>query len=130
MVSAHGKHFANVFLGYPKGTFMSAYLQLFIAFLVSGIVHGSADFVATRNITSFNRNILFFTSQAVAIAFEDAVIFLGKRIGFERAPKIIGYAWVVTWLALSGPIWFETLITGRLLQFLLPVSVLDFIVKA
>ncbi|KAH9479901.1 Acetyltransferase ataH [Psilocybe cubensis] len=115
MVSAHGKHFANVFLGYPKGTLMSAYLQLFVAFLVSGIIHGTADFVAIRNVTSFYRNILFFTLQAAAIAFEDGMIFLGKRMKLERVPKALGYAWVVAWLALSGPIWLETLITGRLL---------------
>uniref|UniRef100_A0A8H8CDN7 Wax synthase domain-containing protein n=1 Tax=Psilocybe cubensis TaxID=181762 RepID=A0A8H8CDN7_PSICU len=89
MVSAHGKHFANVFLGYPKGTLMSAYLQLFVAFLVSGIIHGTADFVAIRNVTSFYRNILFFTLQAAAIAFEDDPLLLVDIYGTCATSKLV-----------------------------------------
>lgn len=129
MLSAHGKYVANTHLQYPKGSFMSAYIQLFVAFFVSGIIHGAADFVAIHDFHRVVRNIRYFVLQAVAILFEDTVIAYGKKNGIKSVPKVVGYAWVVGWMVWSGPIWLETLVTEKLTNFVLPFSLLDLIYK-
>ncbi|KDR70937.1 hypothetical protein GALMADRAFT_271385 [Galerina marginata CBS 339.88] len=125
MLSADGKYLANVFLLLPPGSLGSAYVQLFTAFFVSGLVHGAGDFAATRNIHSVRRNILFFVLQAVAITLEDTIISLGKRCGLRRIPKVVGYFWVLIWMTWSSPIWLETLVEGGLIDFRLPYSLLN-----
>ncbi|KAF8961938.1 membrane bound O-acyl transferase family-domain-containing protein [Flammula alnicola] len=125
MVSAHGQYLAYTVLHLQKGTFPSAYVQLYTAFFVSGLAHGTGDFAATHSIHSFTRNIVFFVLQAVAITVEDVVIGTGKKLGIKKVPWLVGYLWILCWFAWSSPIWFETLIRGRLIEFRPPYSCFD-----
>ena len=85
----------------------------------------------------------FFLLQAVAITFEDFVIYIVKRLlrrkGIEFKPgevceswaeavvKVIGYCWVTLWFCLTLPVWLDEPNTvglsstdrGHITQFLL-----------
>ncbi|KAF9646131.1 hypothetical protein BDM02DRAFT_3172253 [Thelephora ganbajun] len=116
-----GRLVANKFLKFPRGTNGSSYAQLYIAFLLSGILHFAADFMMEKRMVyrSFN----FFLLQAIAITFEDFVIYITKSLliqrGIELRPgkihkswaeavvRVIGYCWVVVWFCLTLPVWLD-----------------------
>ncbi|KAF9650495.1 hypothetical protein BDM02DRAFT_1382275 [Thelephora ganbajun] len=116
-----GRLVANKFLKFPRGTNRSSYAQLYTAFFLSGIFHFAADFMFEKRMVyrSFN----FFFLQAVAITFEDFVIYIVKglllRRGIELKPgkvhgswaevvvRVIGYCWVIIWFCLTLPIWLD-----------------------
>lgn len=59
---------------------------------------------------------IFFTSQALGIMIEDAIISLYNRLPSGlKLPRFleyaIGYIWVFIWMVLVGPYWFFP--TGR-----------------
>ena len=89
------------------------------------------------------RSFKFFLLQAVAITFEDFVIYVAKsllrrrgvelKVGKadeswpEAVARVIGYCWVVLWFCLTLPLWvdeldaagFNNLDRGPITQFLL-----------
>ncbi|KAK0204106.1 membrane bound O-acyl transferase family-domain-containing protein [Desarmillaria ectypa] len=94
--------FAAQTLGFPPGTKLSSYTQLYVGFFVSGNVHAWGDRMAG---SKFGHSILWFQLQAVAITLEDAVIILGKRAGFRGHIlwRAIGLLWVATWFVFTTP---------------------------
>ncbi|KAK0232274.1 membrane bound O-acyl transferase family-domain-containing protein [Armillaria nabsnona] len=100
-VTSIGKFVAQT-LGFPRGTKLSSYTQLYVGFFVSGNVHAWGDRMAG---SKFGQSILWFQLQAVAITLEDAVIVLGKRAGFRDHIlwRMIGLLWVATWFVLTTP---------------------------
>ncbi|KAF9644021.1 hypothetical protein BDM02DRAFT_3122623 [Thelephora ganbajun] len=116
-----GRLVANKFLKFPRGTNRSSYTQLYIAFLLSGIIHCAADFMVEKRMAY--RSFKFFLLQAVAITFEDFVIYVVKglllRRGTELKPgkvheswaeavvRVIGYCWVIIWFCLTLPVWVD-----------------------
>ncbi|TFY56426.1 hypothetical protein EVG20_g8926 [Dentipellis fragilis] len=89
-------------LGFKRGTTASSYTQLYVAFILSGIQHSGGDYMADPALwrQSFTANPLFyqsftfFFSQAVAITAEDAMIWVGRKLGLQesRATHLLGYA--------------------------------------
>ncbi|KAF9459745.1 membrane bound O-acyl transferase family-domain-containing protein [Collybia nuda] len=107
--SSHGKYLARC-LQLPSGSNSSSYVQLYTAFLISGIIHTNP---------SDARPLYFFIYQALAITFEDAIIALVAKMGFSsptKAQKILGYIWVLCWFTYSIPEWTDSLITCGLLE--------------
>ncbi|KAF9077118.1 membrane bound O-acyl transferase family-domain-containing protein [Rhodocollybia butyracea] len=116
-VTAHGKFLSRRVLGLATGTNLSAYVQLYTAFLISGIIHYAADYVVLRNWQG--GALKFFMAQAVAITVEDGVITLGRRVGFKGtgvAWRLLGYAWVWSWFALVFPMWQDPLNRAGLIE--------------
>ena len=123
MLSGVGKLVANDILKFPRGTNLSAYTQLYVSFLLSGIIHFGGDYLAERRVVL--RSIKYFLLQAVAITFEDIVIYVAKRslllVGIKLTPgkldgtrvgavvKVIGYCWVILWFSWVFPIWQDGL---------------------
>lgn len=107
MISGIGKHFANKTLGFAPGTNLSSYTQLYIAFLISGLIHAGGDFMVVRYLPIFP--LKFFLLQAVAITIEDFVIWCTRSIRPKLGwlNKAIGFAWVVVWFTWSGPQWLD-----------------------
>ncbi|KAF9780800.1 membrane bound O-acyl transferase family-domain-containing protein [Thelephora terrestris] len=121
MVSGFGKLVANKLLKFPRGTNRSSYTQLYIAFFLSAILHFGGEYMCERRMVY--RSFKFFLLQAVAITFEDFVIFIGKRLLLQRGIKIdpgnyrnswaevilrvAGYFWVGFWFCLTLPIWSD-----------------------
>ena len=116
-----GKLVANKFLKFPRGTNRSSYTQLYVAFFLSGLHHFSGDFMLEKRLTY--RSLKFFLLQAIAITFEDLVIYVAKflfhRRGIEFKPgrtneswaevvvRVIGYCWVTLWFCWTLPIWVD-----------------------
>ena len=123
MLSGVGKLVANDILKFPRGTILSAYTQLYVSFLLSGVIHFGGDYLAERRVVL--RSIKYFLLQAVAITFEDIVIHVAKRsllvVGIKLTPgkldgtrigaivKVIGYCWVILWFSWAFPIWQDGL---------------------
>ncbi|KZT19948.1 hypothetical protein NEOLEDRAFT_1076747 [Neolentinus lepideus HHB14362 ss-1] len=95
--SSIGRHCAQS-LRFKRGTKWSSYTQLYVGFIVSGLVHMGGDcMVGGQYIGS---TFPFFIAQAVIITVEDMVIRMGKRVGI-RVPQLMGYLWVFAWFMLS-----------------------------
>lgn len=127
MFTGLGRLVASEFLKFPRGTNRSSYTQLYVAFLLSGAIHFSGEFMFERRLVS--RSFKFFLLQAVAITFEDFVIDATKRLLLYRGIKLEpgkadkswaetvlrggGYCWVTLWFCLTLPVWMdETSLTG------------------
>ena len=141
MFAGLGRVTANKFLKFPRGSNRSSYTQLYVAFFLSGVLHFSGDFMFEKRMVyrSFN----FFLLQAVAITFEDFIIYIAKRLlsrqGIELKPgkvgeswaevavRVTGYYWVILWFCFALPIWqdglnvagFSSNDRGPITQFLL-----------
>ena len=83
-------------------------------------MHLLSDHALEKRIVS--RSVKFFALQAIAITFEDMVIYIAKRLSLFQEMKLasgkaevkavaraIGYCWVVLWLCFSLPMWQDGL---------------------
>jgi len=119
MLAGFGRLVANKIFKFPRGTKRSSYTQLYVAFFLSAILHFFGDLAYEKRITS--RSFKFFLLHAVAITFEDLVIYTTKRLlrreGKADKPwtgvvvRVIGYCWVTLWLCLAMPPWLDELNT-------------------
>ena len=123
MFSGLGRLIANKFLRFPRGTNRSSYTQLYIAFFLSGLLHFAGDYMIEKRLVY--RSFKFFILQAVAITFEDFVIYIAKRFlrwrGIEFKPgkvdeswaeavvRVGGYCWVTLWFYSTLPMWLDEL---------------------
>ena len=123
MFTGVGRLVANKVFRFPRGTNRSSYTQLYVAFFLSGAIHVSGQFVFEKRLSFPTLN--FFLLQAVAITFEDFVIYITKRFlrprGIELNPgkadeswvetvlRVMGYCWVTLWFCWSLPIWIDEL---------------------
>ena len=123
MLGGLGRLVTNRFLGFPRGTNLSSYTQTYVAFFLSGLLHSTGDFMIEKRMVS--RSFKFFLLQAVAITFEDFVIYIVKRLlrrrGIElklgggggwwagAVVRVIGYCWVTLWLCSTLSPWLDGL---------------------
>ncbi|CAJ2511971.1 Uu.00g075960.m01.CDS01 [Anthostomella pinea] len=94
--SAPGIYVARDVLRLPRGSFASKYLQLFIGFGISALVHGGASMLVHRSFED-DAAFGFFIGQAVIIMVEDHVIDFGKRLGLKDSLfwRLVGFCWTV-----------------------------------
>jgi len=124
--ASHGKYLAHKVFHFARRTKASSYVQVFVAFFLSGLVHTRARTDA--------RALHFFLLQAAGVLFEDVVFSCIKRAGLEhrlRAFWWLGYAWVWCWFLYSFPPYWDCMLhtgmfdVGRDLSFLIAPSRLD-----
>ncbi|KAF9780806.1 hypothetical protein BJ322DRAFT_1081825 [Thelephora terrestris] len=117
MLSGPGKLVANKILRFPRGTNLSSYTQLYVAFFLSAVFHFGGEFMYERRMVY--RSFKFFPLQAVAITLEDFIIFIAKHLLLKRGIKlnpgnpdeswaeavvrVVGYCWVTLWFCLTLP---------------------------
>jgi len=99
-LSPFGKRLAS-FLGFRPGTKEWSYIQLYTAFIVSGIAHIGGD--ALINPFRLGLSFPFFVYQALAITFESMFIAAAQRAGVKetRWTRVVGYMWVMGWFSAS-----------------------------
>ncbi|KAJ6576560.1 membrane bound O-acyl transferase family-domain-containing protein [Mycena vulgaris] len=110
LLLSHARLFSYRVMGLRPGTPSSAYVQLFAAFILSGIIHQFGQYMLTRDdlYPSSKGPLFFFLSQAMIITVEDSIISVGKKAGLRgRSWKVVGFLWVLAWLTLSVPIWMD-----------------------
>ncbi|ORY07911.1 membrane bound O-acyl transferase family-domain-containing protein [Clohesyomyces aquaticus] len=85
-----------------KGSFASKYMQLFVTFFLSAVIHGGASMLANQNFEDYGA-FKYFMLQAVVIMIEDHVIDFGQYLGFRDSMfwRIIGYTWTILWFGLA-----------------------------
>ncbi|KAF9459746.1 membrane bound O-acyl transferase family-domain-containing protein [Collybia nuda] len=106
---SHGKHLARC-LHLPTGSKGSALVQLFTAFIISGIIHIHP---------AETRPMYFFIAQAFVIIFEEIIITVAKRAGYTSLSKLhkaMGYSWVLCWFTLSIPGFLDAMIESGLVD--------------
>ena len=111
-------------IGIPRGTMLSSYIQLWLAFLMSGIGHAASILVLPSpvNITLDERTtglVWFFLSQAALITLEDLIQWLWNRFTIIRSHHasfntIVGYIWVVWTLWYTLPMAGDVYVRMRL----------------
>ncbi|KAF8909539.1 membrane bound O-acyl transferase family-domain-containing protein [Mucidula mucida] len=105
---AHGRFVARRVFSFEPGTKVSAYVQLYIAFFLSGLVHWGYEPMVGMSWRD-GWGLPFFILQATAIMVEDGIIALGRRCGIDkgRGMYILGYTWVGVWFYATLPIWWD-----------------------
>lgn len=95
-----GTLIAKDILRLRSGTFLSKYVQLFAAFATMGACHSIASMLLLGHDTG---ELAFWLWHAVAIMFEDHVVILAKRLGFEdnRFSRFVGFVWTIAWFSVS-----------------------------
>ncbi|OQE44634.1 hypothetical protein PENCOP_c002G06649 [Penicillium coprophilum] len=97
-------------LGLPRSS-LERYVNVFIVFFLSGLVHVVIDSV--RNVSPKELGTMsFFLSFVVGYMIEDGVLALWKRTrGSQNSglpawwQRALGFWWVITWLGVTSP-WF------------------------
>ena len=88
---------------------LSRYMRLFLAYLISGLVHHSSD-LAMGIPRAEAGSLIFFLLQPLGIMVEDAMQALTRHVPTSRSlgwvRPIVGYTWVVVFLSWSTPKWF------------------------
>jgi len=104
-----GTFIMNDILRVQRGSKASSYGKLYMAFLVSGLMHAAGDYGMYHGKRWFS--LTYFSLQAVAITFEDAVIGIADWFAFRtRFPTLstyLGYLWVVVWFSVTLPTFGE-----------------------
>lgn len=84
-------------------------MRLFLAFLISGLIHHSSD-LAMGIPRAEAGALVFFLLQPLGIMLEDGMQTLTRHVPTSRflgwVQRISGYLWVAMFLAWSTPTWF------------------------
>ena len=91
---------------------VSRYTRLFLAFLLSGLVHVSSDLAVGIPLQE-SGSLEFFTIQSLGIMIEDSVQELNRRWGIvqsEKGKKVLGYVWTLLFFTWTLPTWAFPLI--------------------
>jgi hypothetical protein len=109
--SSPGIFLARDVLHLRRGSFASKYLQLYVGFAVSGIVHAGPPILMSGALVN-DHAFSFFMWQATLIMFEDHVIDLGKRMGFKDSMfwRVVGFVWAVFAIGASAMNWTGTMV--------------------
>ncbi|KAF9024034.1 hypothetical protein BDZ89DRAFT_142049 [Hymenopellis radicata] len=124
-LSAHGQFVTRRVLNLQPGTKASSYVQLYVAFILSALMHWLSEVTQLYDHWSQSTASIFFPLQAVGITFEDGVIAIAQKWGIkapEGAPPLylraVGYLWTYLWFAMVGPIWWDALHRAGFLEAL------------
>ncbi|KAL6700283.1 hypothetical protein J3F84DRAFT_357669 [Trichoderma pleuroticola] len=85
----------------PRGSLISRYSRLALAFFLSALLHHQAE-------RSETGQLIFFSSQAFGIMLEDTVYKLYSFSPIQLPRRIehaLGYLWVLVWLVCLVPYW-------------------------
>jgi hypothetical protein len=92
-----------------RGSKVSSYGKLYIAFLLSALMHAAGDYGMYHGERWFSHT--YFPLQAIGITLEDAVIGVADWFAFRtRFPTLsiyLGYFWVAVWFSLTLPTFGE-----------------------
>ncbi|KZP03388.1 hypothetical protein FIBSPDRAFT_1017840, partial [Athelia psychrophila] len=126
-----GKSVARA-VGAQPGTNTSSYLQLYTAFIVSGLVHSAGD--AMVGTDQFGSSFMFFLVQAIAITGEDCVVGAARKAGWTTsspALRAAGYVWVWCWFVYSAPLTVNwQIFMGMAKSEVLPISPIRYVLQA
>ncbi|KAF8997284.1 membrane bound O-acyl transferase family-domain-containing protein, partial [Cyathus striatus] len=124
-IQPQSKYFTHNILHLRPKSLQSTYTQLFLCFFLSGTYHALGDWLIMRNVATAMANINFFVLQAAFVTFEDFLGFVGKEMGVTTVPTILSYAWIMGWMAVSSPMWMQTMISANTVGFTPTISMVE-----
>lgn len=111
MVEGISNFFSHDVLHLAKHTILARYLNIFIAFFLSGVIHIASDHGLTI-LPCESGAVRFFLTQAFGIVLEDAFQAVYYNASGKPRPakapllhKVVGYIWLILFLAWSTPVW-------------------------
>ncbi|KAJ3502912.1 hypothetical protein NLJ89_g8676 [Agrocybe chaxingu] len=96
-------------LGLPLQSRITEFFCLFLAFFISAVIHSGGD---AMMLTDWRQggSFLFFALQPFAIAFEDMVMSLGRKMGVSgnsTTVKTFGLLWAFLWFSNMLPVMID-----------------------
>ena len=85
-----------------RGSWQSAYLKLYAAFLMTGLMHAAGDIAHPLGVPGMS--LRPFIAQPFIITLEDRLLVLAQRARMSPprvVARVIGYAWTFGWLVFS-----------------------------
>ncbi|MCJ1380203.1 hypothetical protein MMC17_003306 [Xylographa soralifera] len=125
MLTSYTDAFIKI-LKIPRGTNLSSYSTLYIAFILSGAFHALSQLQmpCPTNITPAERTVgffLFFVWQAVAITVEDLIYWCWRKAGGSveqnqrhLGRRLVGYLWITASMWASMPLVADTFLRMRM----------------
>ncbi|KAF8639109.1 hypothetical protein AX17_001724 [Amanita inopinata Kibby_2008] len=110
---SHGRFLAYRVFRLKKGSTASFLVQVYITFLLSGLVHLAGDYALVGRLSSC-RGLHFFLSQAVAITVESVVLSAAQKLSISYPCRWLGYLWVLAWFTYTLPQWVDPLLRAGL----------------
>lgn len=106
LCAAPGIFVARDVLHLRRGSFGSKYVQLFVGFAVSGIIHAGAAMLTHASLEDDDA-MKVFMCQALLIFVEDHAIEFGKKCGFRdsRFWRVVGFVWMAVAIGTSLQGW-------------------------
>ncbi|TFK71891.1 hypothetical protein BDN72DRAFT_764224 [Pluteus cervinus] len=102
-LSSHAEFIAHRVFGLARGTRLSAYVQLYSAFFISGMIHHGGEYMMFKHWGG--SGMRFFLAQPVAIMLEDLVIQAwsnGRKADKPCAVlRLLGCIWVASWFTMT-----------------------------
>ena len=112
-----------------KGTLAARYLNIFLVFLLSGILHTIAEYAGGLAL-QYSGTLRFFCTQVLGIIMEDSVEFIFRttrpaalNISSPLWARLIGYTWVISFLFWSTPAWLYPQASAGPQEKFLPFSI-------
>ncbi len=106
--ASHGHFIAYDVLGLKRGTKASFYVQIYVGFAISAMIHVAGDYSLLGN-WSQGGAFRFFMLQAVGITIESTIIDIAKWLNIRGSWRIVGYVWVILWFTYTVPDWMDPL---------------------
>ncbi|TFK62299.1 hypothetical protein BDN72DRAFT_827606 [Pluteus cervinus] len=105
LLLSHSKFFAHKILKLKRGTATTRYVYLYTAFILSGFSHQSGERMMLGHWGG--TTIYFYLGQALAISFEEGVVWCAAKLKISANPssswiwRVVGYFWVWIWFSVS-----------------------------
>lgn len=111
-IRSHASFLTHELLSIPRTIKAARYIKIFIAFILSGMIHILASF-AVSGLFNYRGDLLWAMTQIIGLGVEDLVLALVKaytpiaarREVTEAIGGKLGFLWVLTFLVWSIPKW-------------------------
>lgn len=131
MVTGWGDFIPDKVLRLRRGTLLSRYTRLLLAFLTSGVMHHCMQYIyrfAPEDSFAVEK---FYAMQAFGIMFEDAVQAATAHFPVSKSVRrAVGYLWVIGFLSWCTPIMSYPSMRGGDPGQMVPFSVFGYMMKS
>jgi hypothetical protein len=131
MVTGWGDFIPDKVLRLRRGTILSRYSRLLLAFLISGAVHHCMEHFYRFSAEDSFAVERFYALQAFGIMLEDAVQAMTAHVPLSKSVRrAVGYFWVLAFMAWSTPIMSYPSMRGGDPGQIVPFSVVRYMMKS
>jgi hypothetical protein len=131
MVTGWGDFIPDKVLRLRRGTILSRYTRLLLAFLTSGVMHHCMQYIYRFSAEDSFAVEKLYAMQAFGIMFEDAVQAMTAHVPVSKSVRrAVGYCWVLAFMSWSTPIMSYPALRGGDPGQMVPFSVVGYMIKS